>query len=139
LFTQHLPKFLTTRDVLDFATAEGARATGLEHKVGTLTTGKEADIVLLRTDRINVIPINDPIGAVVWGMDTSDVHSVFVTGKPLNVDLNRVTKLESESRDFVIQAAEFTLPARCVYWKRFLGMSHSISSTSASALRFAAF
>ena len=32
-----------------------------------------ADVIVLRTDRPNVFPINDPIGAVVWGMDTSNV------------------------------------------------------------------
>ncbi|MDX1437926.1 MAG: amidohydrolase family protein, partial [Anaerolineales bacterium] len=74
------PDPITARDVLEFATIEGARANGLDHKVGTLTPGKEADIILLRTDRINVMPVNDPIGAVVWGMDTSNVDSVFVAG-----------------------------------------------------------
>ena len=64
---ENLPPVLTSRDVMEFATIEGARATGLERKVGTLTPGKEADIILLRTDRINVLPINDPIGVVVAG------------------------------------------------------------------------
>ena len=35
---------------------------------------------MLRTDRPNIFPINDPIGAVVWGMDTSNVDWVFVAG-----------------------------------------------------------
>ena len=38
---------------------------------------------MLRTDHPNIFPINDPIGAVVWGMDTSNVDSVFVAGKAL--------------------------------------------------------
>ena len=42
--------------------------------------GKRADVIVLRTDRPNVFPINDPIGAVVWGMDTSNVDMVFVDG-----------------------------------------------------------
>ena len=45
--------------------------------------GKQADIVVLRTDRPNIFPINDPIGAVVWGMDTSNVDWVFVAGNPV--------------------------------------------------------
>ena len=36
---------------------------------------------MLRTDRINVLPINDPIGVVVRGMDSSNVDSVFIAGK----------------------------------------------------------
>ena len=52
---------------------------------------------MLRTDRINVLPINDPIGVVVRGMDSSNVDSVFIAGKAqkrrgqlVDVDLDRV-------------------------------------------------
>ncbi len=109
---------LSVRDVLEFATIEGARANGLDHKTGSLTIGKEADILLLRTDLLNVTPLNDPIGAVVVGADTSNVDSVFVAGRAmkrhgqlLNVDLDRVRKLAIESRDYVVDKAKFTLPA----------------------------
>lgn len=114
----HAPPRITTRDVLAYATIEGARANGLADKIGSLTPGKEADIILLRTDRINVMPINDPIGAVVWGMDTSNVDSVFIAGKPMKrngellyVDWNAVKKMVTESRDEVIKRAKFKLPA----------------------------
>ncbi|MCC6615731.1 MAG: amidohydrolase family protein [Anaerolineae bacterium] len=113
-----LPSLLTAYDALEFATIEGARANGLDHKTGSLTPGKEADVILLRTDTINVMPINDPVGAIVWGMDTSNVDSVFVAGKPMkrngelcNVDLNRLRDLVYESRDHVIRKANFRLPA----------------------------
>ncbi|MDL1901517.1 hypothetical protein FBR02_12170 [Anaerolineae bacterium CFX9] len=114
----NLPRLLTAYDALEFATIEGARANGLDHKTGSLTPGKEADIILLRTDTINVMPVNDPVGAVVWGMDTSNVDSVFVAGKPMkrngelvNVDINRLRDLVYESRDYVIRRAGFRLPA----------------------------
>jgi 5-methylthioadenosine/S-adenosylhomocysteine deaminase len=114
---EDLPPFLNARDVLEFATIEGARANGLDHKVGTLTPGKQADLIMLRTDSINVFPINDPIGAVVWGMDTSNIDSVFVAGKALKrngqligVDLNRVRDLAYASRDYVIAKSGFKLP-----------------------------
>jgi len=71
-----IPDQITSRDVLSWATMEGARANALDHKTGSLTPGKEADVIMLRMDRINVMPVNDPIGAVVWGMDTSNVDSV---------------------------------------------------------------
>ncbi len=112
-----VPAPLTTRDVLEFATIEGARANGLADKTGSLTPGKEADIIMLRTDRINVIPINDPIGAIVLGMDTGNVDSVFIAGNPmkrngklLGVDLNRLQQLAYESRDYVIKKSGFKLP-----------------------------
>jgi cytosine/adenosine deaminase-related metal-dependent hydrolase len=109
---------ITSRDVLAYATIEGARANGLAHKTGSLTPGKEADIIMLRTDKPNVFPINDPIGAVVWGMDTSNVDSVFVAGKAmkrdgqlLHVDWNAVKKAVTESREHVLKKSGFRLPA----------------------------
>ena len=75
-------------------------------------------MITLRTDQVNIMPVNDPIGAVVWGMDTSNVDSVFVagnalkrSGKLLNVDLARMGKMVSESRDYVVEKSGFKLPA----------------------------
>lgn len=76
-----LPKMMTTRDVIRSATSDGARSLGLSEVTGSLEVGRAADIVVLRTDGPNIFPINDPIGAVVWGMDTSDVDHVFVGGR----------------------------------------------------------
>jgi cytosine/adenosine deaminase-related metal-dependent hydrolase len=113
-----VPDPITTRDVLEFATIEGARANGLADKTGSLTPGKEADIIMLRTNRPNIFPVNDPIGAVVWGMDTSNVDSVFVAGKALkrhgqllNVDLDRLQEMAYQARDYVISKSGFKLPA----------------------------
>ncbi|HET9590118.1 MAG TPA: hypothetical protein VFO91_15135 [Anaerolineales bacterium] len=72
---------------------------------------------MMRTDKPNIFPINDPIGAVVWGMDTGNVDSVFVAGKPLkrdgkllDVDLDNVRKMAYESRDYVVSTSGFRLP-----------------------------
>ncbi|MGA7272483.1 MAG: amidohydrolase family protein, partial [Acidimicrobiia bacterium] len=78
-----LPNLLTTREVIRYATSDGARVAGLEQVTGSLEPGKKADIILLRTDRPNIYPINDPIGAVVWGMDTSNIDWVLVEGRTL--------------------------------------------------------
>jgi 5-methylthioadenosine/S-adenosylhomocysteine deaminase len=109
---KNLPKWLSARDVLQLATIEGARACGLDRRTGTLTVGKDADIILLRTDRINVIPLNDPIGAVAEGMDTSNVDTVMVKGRLLKrgghllgVDVKRINALVTASRDAVIAKA----------------------------------
>jgi cytosine/adenosine deaminase-related metal-dependent hydrolase len=78
-----LPRLMSTRDVIRHATVDGARAAGLAGVTGSLEPGMQADVVVLRTDRPNVFPINDPIGAVVWGMDTSNVDWVFAGGRVL--------------------------------------------------------
>jgi len=111
------PQPIRTRDVLAYATIEGARANGLAHKTGSLTPGKEADVIMLRTDTPNVFPVNDPIGAVVWSMDTSNIDSVFVAGgamkrngRLLHVDWNAVKKAVTESRSYVLKKSGFKLP-----------------------------
>ncbi|HEX6400991.1 MAG TPA: amidohydrolase family protein [Actinomycetota bacterium] len=81
-----LPRLMSTRDVIRFATVDGARVAGVGRETGSIEPGMQADIILLRTDRPNIFPINDPIGAVVWGMDTSNVDRVFVAGRHLMRD-----------------------------------------------------
>jgi cytosine/adenosine deaminase-related metal-dependent hydrolase len=108
---------ITPREVLHYATIEGARANGLDARVGSLTPGKQADIVLLRTDRINVTPLNDPATAVVAGMDTGNVDTVIIAGRVMkrggslmHVDWPAVRRMASESRDYVIEKSGFKLP-----------------------------
>ncbi len=113
---ENLPPLLTVREVLEFATLEGARCAHLEHKVGTLTPGKEADIVLLRADRLHVWPLNNAPGAVVTLMNPSNVDTVLVAGKVkkwrgnlVGVDIPRVLRLVEEARDGVLRRAGFPL------------------------------
>jgi cytosine/adenosine deaminase-related metal-dependent hydrolase len=81
-----LPNMMTTRSSIKQATIHGASAVGLGEITGSLEAGKQADIIMLRTDRPNILPVNDPIGAVVWGMDTSNLDRVFVAGRPMMTD-----------------------------------------------------
>jgi cytosine/adenosine deaminase-related metal-dependent hydrolase len=103
---KNAPRFLTAREVLEFATIEGARANGLQRKVGSLTPGKEADILLLRTDRLNVMPMNNAVGAVVTSMGPQNVDTVLIAGRVkkrngqlVGVDMARVTRLLNEARE----------------------------------------
>jgi cytosine/adenosine deaminase-related metal-dependent hydrolase len=111
-----VPPLLTCREVLEFATIEGARCALLERKVGTLTPGKEADIVLLCADRLNVWPLNNAPGVVVNLMNPSNVETVFIAGKVrkwrgnlVGVDEARVQRLAQEARDGVLRRANFKL------------------------------
>jgi cytosine/adenosine deaminase-related metal-dependent hydrolase len=108
---------VSMREVLDYATIEGARANGLDSKIGTLTAGKQADLIMLRTDRLNVTPLNDPATAIVVGMDTRNVDTVIIAGRVmkrggqlLGVDWPAVKRAALESRDYVIARSGFKLP-----------------------------
>jgi 5-methylthioadenosine/S-adenosylhomocysteine deaminase len=103
---------LTTRDVLRFGTMNGAKALRLDGKTGSLTPGKEADIIILDATRINVAPLNQVPGAVVSLMDRTNVETVIVAGKVrkwkgqlLDVDLPQLRRQLEASRDYVFAAA----------------------------------
>jgi len=96
---------LTSRDVLRFATLQGARDLKLDHKVGSLTPGKEADIIILEPG-VNAHPINVVPGAVVSLMERSNVETVIVAGKVrkwkgslLDVNLSELRLRLENSRD----------------------------------------
>jgi 5-methylthioadenosine/S-adenosylhomocysteine deaminase len=77
---ENLPPLLTAKEVLKMATLNGALHNGLDHKTGTLEPGKRADIIMLNPNKVNVMPLNDPAGAVVTGMDRSNVEMVMIDG-----------------------------------------------------------
>ncbi|WP_108127289.1 amidohydrolase family protein [Saccharospirillum mangrovi] len=107
-----LPSLLTARDCLRFATLEGARGLKLDHKTGSLTPGKEADIVLLDATALNVAPLNNVPGAVVALMDRSNVDTVLVAGQIrkwqgqlVGVDVDHLRSGLEASRDHLFGAA----------------------------------
>jgi cytosine/adenosine deaminase-related metal-dependent hydrolase len=106
------PDLLTTRDVLRFATINGAKDLRLDEKTGSLTPGKEADIIILDATAINVAPLNQVPGAVVSLMDRTNVETVIVAGKVrkwkgklLDVDLPHLRQQLEASRDYIFAAA----------------------------------
>jgi len=108
-----LPPLLTTRDVLRYATINGAKALRLDKKTGSLTPGKEADIIILDAGGINVTPLNHVPGAVVSLMDRTNVETVIVAGKVrkwkgrlLEMDMAGLRTQLENSRDYIFSAAK---------------------------------
>jgi cytosine/adenosine deaminase-related metal-dependent hydrolase len=111
-FPADLPPLLNARDVLRFATINGAKHLRLESKTGSLTPGKEADIIILDATALNVAPLNNVPGAVVTLMERSNVETVIVAGKVrkwkgklLDVNLRKLRHDLENSRDFLYKAA----------------------------------
>ncbi|HEU5294484.1 MAG TPA: amidohydrolase family protein [Burkholderiaceae bacterium] len=107
-----IPAPLTARDVLRYATINGAKHLRLDQKTGSLSPGKEADIIILDANALNVAPVNNVPGAVVSLMDRTNVETVIVAGKVrkwkgrlLGVNLNRLRRELEASRDFLFSAA----------------------------------
>lgn len=103
---------LKCRDVVEFATIEGARACGLERKIGTLELGKEADLIMLRMNDPSVFPVNFPLAMVAVSGHPGLVDDVMVAGrfvkrhgKLVGVDLERLQRMGIESRDRLLARA----------------------------------
>jgi 5-methylthioadenosine/S-adenosylhomocysteine deaminase len=103
---------LASRDVLGFATIDGARTCGRAARTGSLTPGKDADLVLLDAEDPSVFPIGDVCGTVVAAGHPGLVDSVFVAGKAvkrdgrlLGVDLPALRARLLASRDRIASAA----------------------------------
>ncbi|MFE4336254.1 amidohydrolase family protein [Streptomyces sp. NPDC056831] len=109
--TERQPSRITTHDVLDFATLQGARTNGLADATGSLTPGKKADLLVIRAEDINNMPLNDPIGTVVLGSDARNISAVLINGEPrkwdghvLDVDLTTLHGEVHASREYVLNA-----------------------------------
>jgi len=71
---------LSARDALAWVTVEGARMLGQEDRIGSLDVGKQADLVLIRADALNLQPVHDPISSVVMQSNAANIDSVMVAG-----------------------------------------------------------
>lgn len=80
---KYAPGALTARDALWMATREGAKALGLDAEIGSIETGKRADLVLLRARRLHHGPDQDPYSTVVYGARADDVRATWVDGEQL--------------------------------------------------------
>lgn len=103
---------LTAHEVLAMVTVEGARACGLGDRIGTLEAGKQADMLMLRTDMPNLAPMSDPVGAVVHSAGTHNLDSVYVAGRPVkrggafvDIDVQSVIARATASHDYLMEAA----------------------------------
>lgn len=72
---------IKTREALQWATMNNAKALRLDHKIGSLTPGKQADLLVLRRDSMNMLGVHDPVQAVVFYAQTTDVDSVYIAGR----------------------------------------------------------
>jgi cytosine/adenosine deaminase-related metal-dependent hydrolase len=104
-----VPQLVTSRQVIEMATVAGAAANRLLDKVGTLTPGKEADIVVLDARTVTTWPMNNVPGTIVTMMSSRHVRDVLIAGKVVcwrgalvGWDVERVLRQAEESRDRVL-------------------------------------
>jgi cytosine/adenosine deaminase-related metal-dependent hydrolase len=79
------PLDLSVRDALRWGTANGAHVMGVEDRIGSLTPGKQADVIVIGGRRLNMVPMADPVGCLVQA-NPSNVRHVLVAGRFLKRD-----------------------------------------------------
>jgi 5-methylthioadenosine/S-adenosylhomocysteine deaminase len=102
------PTVLPAQQVLDLATIEGARALGLEKKVGSIEVGKEADLILVDLKSPNLVPIHGRstvVSDLVYATKGMNVDSTLVQGKPLMINRNLLTLDEDKVMEEASSAA----------------------------------
>jgi len=77
------PTALPATTAIEMATIRGARVLGLDKEIGSLETGKRADLIQVRLDRPNAVPLYDAISQMVYALKGEDVRDVMVNGKPV--------------------------------------------------------
>ena len=89
------PTAISAQEALLMATREGARCLSLEHEIGSLQTGKKADVVLVDFDAPHLTPCFNVVSHLVYAAQAGDVHSVIVDGKVLLRE-RRFTQLDTQ-------------------------------------------
>jgi len=109
---KEFPKLMSVWDALSLATMGGAKGLKIEAKAGSLTPGKEADIILLDATALNVTPLNHAPGAVVTLMERSNVSTVLCAGQIkkwrgsiIGYDIPKLRAELNASQDYVFAAA----------------------------------
>lgn len=111
---ENVPAPISIQAVLEAATVNGARAAGLEGRIGTLAVGREADVIMVRTEDVAVFPVTDPVGTIVQAVERANVDMVMVAGeirkrggKLVGVDLPKLRAEVTGSLDYLLEASGY--------------------------------
>ncbi|MEJ2225185.1 MAG: amidohydrolase [Syntrophobacterales bacterium] len=108
------PTVLPAPEVVALATREGARVLGLEDRVGTLSPGKQADLIVVDLNQAHLTPLYDPYSHLVYAARSADVRHVMVAGRWLLKDRRFLTldwgDLATRARDYARDLADFIGP-----------------------------
>jgi 5-methylthioadenosine/S-adenosylhomocysteine deaminase len=96
---------MTARKAVEMATIGGARALGMEEDIGSLSPGKQADLIVVNLDGITMTPAHEPFSALVYAASAHEVLLTMIAGEPL-YESGRFTQIELDPhRDRLLQAA----------------------------------
>ena len=88
-------RWVHATDVLEMATTSSAAALGLEHRIGSLDVGKEADFIIINPKVSSLVPLNDLVWQLVYGRTDLAVTDVYVAGNKV-VENGRLLTVDEE-------------------------------------------
>lgn len=107
----HAPAPVTMQDLLAAATIDGAAVAGLADRTGSLAIGKQADIVMIRKDDINLYPANNALGTIVHAAEAGNIDTVIIAGQIrkrfgnlIGLDKSALEHATEESREHLFTA-----------------------------------
>jgi len=99
----HDPTVMDAKSVIIMATIAGAKAIGLGNKIGSIEVGKQADLIIIDTNKPHLTPLYNPVSHIVYAAQGSDLRDVIVAGKILvrnrkllTLDINNILKRVTE-------------------------------------------
>jgi 5-methylthioadenosine/S-adenosylhomocysteine deaminase len=109
-------KLINHHDVIEFATRRAAEAVGLGDQIGTLTPGKYADIIAIRAEDLNNMPLNSAVGTIALATESRNIDMVFVGGRLrkwrgelIGQDINSLREMVRRSRDDIASKVGFEI------------------------------
>ncbi len=99
--------WITPRQAIEMATLGGAKGLNIADKLGSLTVGKQADLVLYDLTNLSLLPRTDPIGLLVLGRPTNVVDSAWVNGKQIIANGKVTTINVDELRQELFQRSQW--------------------------------
>jgi 5-methylthioadenosine/S-adenosylhomocysteine deaminase len=93
------PKIISAQEAFELATIRGAQALHLEKEIGSIETGKRADLVVVERDALNQIPLYNIYSDLVYATKASDVKTVIINGRIVMLDERLLTLDEAAIKE----------------------------------------
>lgn len=102
--TQRDPTAVTAKQIVQIATLSGAEVLGVADELGSIETGKKADVVLVNLNQPHLVPLYEPHSHLVYAAKGSDIETVIINGQ-IVMDKGRVVTIDEDKA--LAEAKEF--------------------------------
>jgi cytosine/adenosine deaminase-related metal-dependent hydrolase len=98
------PDGMPLETIVEIATLGGAQCLNLEKEIGSLEVGKKADVIVIDADQPHMVPVINPLSAIVYGARGGDVETTIIDGRAVMLNRRMQTVNEAQVLEAVRQA-----------------------------------